>query len=148
MAYTNLLTHIVFSTKDRRQSLTENVRPRVHQYLGGIVRNIKGTTITTGGVADHVHMLVELPPSVAISDAIRVIKSNSSKWIHEELDGLSSFQWQQKYGAFSVSRSNLARVAKYIDSQEEHHQKATFEGEFRGLLKRHGIMLDERYLWL
>src|SRR6266850_60478 len=137
MAYTNLLTHIVFSTKDRRQFLTEKVRPRVHQYLGGIVRNIKGTAITVGGVADHVHMLVELPPSVAISDAIRVIKSNSSKWIHEELDVLSAFQWQQKYGAFSVSKSNLARVAKYIDSQEAHHQEATFQDEFRALLKRH-----------
>ncbi|HYM61189.1 MAG TPA: IS200/IS605 family transposase [Thermoanaerobaculia bacterium] len=84
MAYTSLLTHIVFSTKDRHPFLGLAVRPRVHQYLGGIVRNLKGTAITIGGVSDHVHMLVELPPTVAISDAIRVIKSNSSGWIHEQ----------------------------------------------------------------
>ena len=147
MAYTSLLTHIVFSTKDRYPFLGVAVRPRVHQYLGGIVRNLKGTAITIGGVSDHVHLLVELPPTVAISDAIRVIKSNSSGWIHDELHGLASFHWQKKYAAFSVSKSNLARVAKYIDGQEEHHRRPTFQDELRALLSRHGMAI-ERYLWL
>lgn len=147
MAYTNLLTHLVFSTKDRRPFLHDGIRPRVHQYLGGILRNIKGKAITVGGVEDHVHLLIESPPTLAISNAVRLIKSNSSKWIHEEL-GEAAFHWQTKYGAFSVSRSNVPAVAKYIDHQEEHHRQITFQDEFRELLERHGIELDERYLWL
>jgi putative transposase len=147
MSYTNLITHAVFSTKERYPFLSDlEVRSEVHAYLGGIVRGLKGTALTIGGVADHVHMLMVLPPTLAIADVMRGIKSNSSGWIHDRWRSLSKFRWQAKYAAFSVSRSAVERVGRYVEAQEEHHRHKTFEEELTELLEKHGVPYDGRYL--
>ena len=97
-----------------------------------------------GGIEDHIHMLIELPPTIAVAEAVRTIKSNSSKWVNELG---RSFAWQKGYGAFSVSASNIAAVERYIRNQEQHHRKMTFEDEFIGFLKKHGIEFDLKYVF-
>src|SRR5437762_1839963 len=119
MSYTSLLTHIVFSTKERRAFLTDRaIRNDVHAYLGGIIRNLRGTAFAVGGIADHVHLLIRLPAALPVADAVRVIKTNSTAWIHEKRPELAHFSWQTKYSAFSVSPSAITRVVHYINSQE------------------------------
>ena len=145
--YTNLLTHVIFSTKDRRPDLHDDIRPRVFAYMGGIVRELRGTALAINGPADHVHTLLALPANVALSDAIRVVKTNSSRWVHEQWPQRRSFAWQSGYGAFSVSRSNVEEVERYIASQEEHHRTVSFQDEFLVFLKRHGVAYDPRYVW-
>jgi putative transposase len=148
MSYTNLVTHAVFGTRERFPFLADPAqRAEVHAYLGGIVRTLKGTALNVNGAADHVHMLIALPATIAMADAMREIKSISSGWIHGEWRGLAKFHWQSKYAAFSVSRSNVPAVARYIDNQEKHHGRHSFEEELIELLDRHGISYDPRYLW-
>jgi REP element-mobilizing transposase RayT len=145
--YSRLLTHVVFSTKNRVPSIDKPTGPRLFAYMGGIVRELSGTALIVNGLSDHVHLLVCLPPTLAISDFNRVLKTNSSKWFHDEFPVNRDFGWQTGYGAFSVSESNIPTVQKYIANQEEHHQSMTFQEEFLALLKRHGIEYDERYVW-
>jgi REP element-mobilizing transposase RayT len=97
-------------------------------------------------VPDHVHLLLWLPPSVAIAEAVRIVKTNSSRWVHQKPGG-RGFGWQRGYGAFSVSQSNAASVVKYIREQEKHHQRVTFQEEFISFLKKNGVPYDERYIW-
>jgi REP element-mobilizing transposase RayT len=99
-----------------------------------------------GGTADHVHLLIGLKPTHALADVLRTLKGDSSKWIHEELRQ-NDFAWQEGYGAFTVSKSDVDAVRRYVQDQEEHHRKRTFQEEYRALLERHGIDFDERYLW-
>ena len=143
--FTSLLTHIIFSTKDRLHLIDDDLRPHLHAYLGGIVRELKGTPLIINGTDDHVHLLIALPPTVSLSDTLRVIKTNSSRWAHETRR--RPFAWQSGYGAFSVSRSNVAAVTHYIAQQEEHHRKVSFKEEFISFLKKHEIEFDERYIW-
>jgi REP element-mobilizing transposase RayT len=96
---------------------------------------------------DHVHLLVTLPPTLAIADLVRALKANSSRWAHEKWPDYAGFGWQQGYAAFSVSRSAIKDVTEYITNQEEHHRKMSFQEEFIGLLKKHDITYDERYIW-
>ena len=145
--FTNLLTHIVFSTKGRAPYLEEEVQPRLFAYLGGIVQQLKGQPIQINGTADHVHLLVALPPALSVSELLRVVKANSSRWVHEQWPSRRSFAWQEGYGAFSVSPSNAGRVLDYIRNQQAHHRKVTFQEEFLTFLKKHDIAYDERYLW-
>lgn len=146
--FTHLVTHIVFGTKNRAPLIKDNIKDDLHSYLGGIVRELGGDAILTNGMPDHVHMLVSTPPTLAIADVARVVKANSSRWVHEKWPGeLRTFIWQQGYGAFSVSRSAIPDVERYIANQEEHHRKVSFQEEFLALIKRHGIEYDERYLW-
>lgn len=126
--YTNLLTHFVFSTKDRSPLITKEITPELFAYLGGLAKELKGKAIAIGGMDNHVHLLISLPPTVSTSDAMRFIKANSSKWLGDKFG--TPFSWQIGYGAFSVSRSNVDAVAKYIQNQEEHHKKFDFRGEF------------------
>jgi len=144
--HTNLLTHIIFSTKDRMPLIDSDIKTRLHAYLGGIVRELKGTALGVNGTMDHVHMLIGLPPTVALSDVVRVTKANSSRWIHEQV-GDKKFGWQSGYGAFSVSPSQIAVVKGYIQKQEEHHRKRDFEQEFVSLLRHCGIEYDERFVF-
>lgn len=144
--YTNLLTHIIFSTKDRTPIIGTDLRPRLHAYLGGIVRELGGTPLAVNGIADHLHLLVGLPPSLSVSEALRVLKTNSSRWMREEMRQ-RAFGWQSGYGAFSVSRSNVRAVSQYIAHQDEHHRKINFQEEYVAFLQKHGIDYDERYLW-
>ena len=112
-----------------------------------MVREINGKAYSINGTADHVHLLINLPPTIALSDALKVVKANSSRWASERWVTKRSFGWQTGYGAFSVSRSNVPDVIKYIAGQEEHHRKITFKEEFIAFLKKHEINYDERYIW-
>jgi putative transposase len=143
--YTQLFYHLVFSTKNRASLILPAWRPDLHAYIGGIVRNRKGDLLAAGGVADHIHLLVRLPADRAVADAVRDIKSVSSGWRHE--NGDPSFGWQYGYGAFTVSKSMVKAVTRYIDRQEEHHRTVTFREEFVKFLRKHGIEYDEQYLW-
>lgn len=145
--FTNLLTHIITSTKDRLPLIDEELKPQLLPYLGGIVRELDGKAHIINGTADHVHLLIGLPPVVSVSEVMRVVKANSSRWVHEQSSAYSRFGWQTGYGAFSVSQSNVAAVTKYIATQEEHHRKVSFQEEFIAYLKRHRIDYDERYIW-
>jgi REP element-mobilizing transposase RayT len=146
-SFASLHVHIVFSTKHRQPFLDSELRPRLFEYVGGIARQHECALIAAGGTADHVHLLASLGRSISIADAVRVIKTNSSGWIHTEFKELRDFQWQQGYGAFAVSFSNLDAVKQYLASQEEHHRKRSYQDEFRELLRRHGLEWDERYVW-
>jgi len=143
----SLLMHIVFGTKDRTPLISSDLAERLWPYMGGIVRNLKGKAIVVGGMPDHVHMLIELPPAVSAADAVRTIKANSSRWVREGADMRSKFAWQSGYAAFSVSRSNCDAVAKYIREQEDHHRKVGFKEEFLSFLKKHRVDYDERVIW-
>ena len=145
--YTSLLTHVTFSTKRRQPFITPDVEVRLLPYLGGIARQLGGTLLVSNSVADHVHLLMVLPPTLAISEAVGKLKGSSSKWIHDTFPEHRSFAWQRGFGAFSVSRSNVPGVARYIEEQKEHHRKVTFQEELVLLLRRHGVDFDERYLW-
>ena len=144
--FTNLLTHVIFSTKDRLPLLTPDLRPDMLAYLGGILRKLHGKVIELNARPDHVHGLLSLPPTLAVAEALRVLKSNSSLWVHETRRR-ATFAWQTGYGAFSVSQSNVPAVVSYIRNQDQHHRKLTFQEEFITFLKRHGIAYDERYIW-
>ncbi len=138
--------HVVFSTKNRAPLISASWRENLHAYLGGGVRNLDGIPEAIGGVADHVHLLLGLKATAALSDTVRDIKANSSRWVHGET-GDRGFSWQEGYGAFTVSASQLDAVRSYIANQEEHHRKRTFQEEYVELLKRSWVEYDERYLW-
>ena len=144
--FSKLLFHIVFSTKDRMPYLRP-LRNDLFPYMGGIIRGIRGAALNINGPADHGHILAFLPAQVSIADAVRVIKANSSRWVHETGRERRAFAWQAGYSAFSVSESNLADVSKYISEQDEHHRKRSFQEELIALLKKHNLPYDERYMW-
>lgn len=145
--FTNLLIHVVFSTKDRRPFIDAKLKPALQAYMGGIIRELNGKALAIGGTGDHVHLLVRLPPAVSVSEAMRVLKTNSSRWVHENSGAKDGFGWQGGYGAFSVSHSNVENVIRYIANQDEHHQKLTFQEEHLIFLKKHENEFDERYIW-
>ena len=144
--FTNLLTHLIFSTKDREPLIVPEIKSELFAYLGGLTRDLKGKAYGINGTADHVHLLISLPPVTSISEALRFIKSNSSGWVHDKWPR-RSFAWQLGYGAFSVSKSNAPEVLMYIGNQEAHHRKRAFKDEFVDLLRMHEIEYDERYIW-
>jgi putative transposase len=138
--------HCVFSTKERRLLITPSLQERLWPYLGGIAREHK-MAVEIGGVADHVHMLLSLPSSMAVAKGLQLIKGGSSKWVHDTFPEHRLFGWQVKYGSFSVSVSQLDKITEYIRNQTEHHKKMSFKDEFIALLRKHRIQYDERYLW-
>ena len=146
MSYTCLHYHIVFSTKERRSFLTRDLIHRMRKYIGGIVRELGGSFKEADGGEDHLHLAARLPATLAISDILRTIKTNSSKWIHQTFEDLQAFGWQDGYAAFTVSRSAMPDVVRYIQGQEEHHKRLTFQEELKVLLRKHGIEFDERFL--
>jgi putative transposase len=146
-SFTSSLYHCAFSTKGRRPYITEDLQPRLWPFIGGIARTNGMTAKAIGGVADHIHILLSLPATLAIAKAIQLIKGGSSKWVHETFAEHRDFGWQEGYGAFSLAVSQVERTIAYIESQAEHHRKQTFQEEFLGFLKRHGIQYDERYIW-
>ena len=142
--YFQNVVHIVFSTKERRKIIPAQMKVRLWEYTAAICQH-KGIFVhSIGGMEDHIHMLLQFPPMLAIADAIRDIKSNSSGWLSDEI---GRFTWQQGYGGFGVSTSNIATVVRYIQNQERHHRKMTFEQEFIALLEKHGIEYDPRYVF-
>ena len=144
--FTQFHYHIVFSTRHRAPTITPDIRQRVWEYLGGIVRAEGGIALTVGGVADHVHLLVTLRQTVEFPEFMRVLKSRSSAWAHEMFPA-AGLWWQTGYGAFTVSHSGLKAVSEYIDGQEEHHAKQSFQDEFRLFLRKHGVEPDEEHMW-
>jgi REP element-mobilizing transposase RayT len=141
----NLLLHLIFGTKDRRPLITPEIRNDLFAYLGGIIREMHGTALIINGTADHVHMLIRIRPAQAAAEIARVVKANSSRWVHEKWK--ARFAWQTGYGAFSVSESNVPGGSQYIATQEEHHKKLTFQEEYVAFLKKNKIDFDERYIW-
>jgi REP element-mobilizing transposase RayT len=141
----NLVVHLIFSTKGRRPLISPEIRDDLFAYLGGIIREMRGTALIINGAADHVHMLIRIRPAQAAAEIARVAKSNSSRWVREKWN--MQFAWQTGYGAFSVSESNVPAVSRYIAVQEEHHKKRTFQEEYVAFLKKNNIQYDERYVW-
>ena len=144
--HTSLHYHINLSIKDRVPAMVVSWRERLHAYMGGVVRNIDGVAETIGGVADHVHLLISLNANHCLADAVRDVKSVSSRWVHEEI-GLRNFAWQEGYGAFTVSPSQRGKITEYINQQEKHHRRRTFQQEYVTLLEKSGIEFEEKYLW-
>ena len=124
-----------------------DLRQRLYDYMGGILKTNGGRLLASGGTADHVHLLATLRPKPAVSDILRDLKANSSKWMHETFPKMRAFRWQDGYGAFTVSYSNIEQVRRYITNQEQHHRRMTFQEEFVQVLERHGIEYDPRYVW-
>jgi putative transposase len=145
--YTKLLYHVIFSTKRREPLITDDLRNDLYSYIGGILRGQSGTLLEIGGIADHVHLVIRIRPDVSVSDIVRLVKSNSSKWANERPDARGRFAWQEGYGAFTVSSSQLPEVRSYLQRQEDHHRTKTFQEEFVEFLRRHEIEFNESYLW-
>jgi REP element-mobilizing transposase RayT len=146
-SFSNELVHVIFGTKDRRPTITPDIRPRLWAYIGGIVQELGATPLITNGPDDHGHASIGLPPTLSLADVVRVVKTNSSKWVHEQSPANRAFGWQSGYSAFSVSQSSCDSVRAYIANQEEHHRHVTFQEEYITFLKRHGIQFDERYVF-
>lgn len=146
-SFTQLTYHIVYATKYRRATITKDVRERLYEYMGGIIRAKKGHLLEIGGVADHVHILAQLSASLAVADVVRDIKANSSRWLNELPERRQVFEWQKGYGAFTVSYVRIPKVRGYIQKQEEHHKTVTFHDEYVDFLKRHGIEFRPEYLF-
>jgi REP element-mobilizing transposase RayT len=144
--YTSLHCHLIFSTKERRPTISVEWRPRLHSYLGGIVNGLNGVPLAVGGIEDHVHLLVGLRSSHRIDYFLRDLKADSSQWVHREI-GKQQFAWQTGYAALSVSPWDIDRVKNYVLNQEEHHRRITFQEEYVNILKENGIEYDEKYLW-
>jgi putative transposase len=145
--YTNLLYHIVFSTKQRVPLITDELEEELFQYIGGIIRAEGGVQIEIGGVPDHVHIFAKIKPAIAVSEMLAKVKANSSKWMNDHKMKVRKFGWQEGFGAFTVSESQAPAVAEYIRNQKEHHRKQSYQEEYVALLERHGIQYDARYLW-
>jgi putative transposase len=145
--YTKLYYHIVFSTKNRQPFINAGVESEFHKYMAGMIRGIDGSCIEINGMPDHVHLLTIFPPKIAVSDALRTIKANSSKWVHETKPALAHFGWQDGFAAFTVSKSQIEPVRQYIRDQKNHHRERDFKAELIGLLDKHEVEYEDRYLW-
>jgi REP element-mobilizing transposase RayT len=139
--YPNILIHCVFSTKERRDLIPQDLLPKLWKYFAGIGRNHRIPVLAAGGTSNHSHLLIALPPDISVAKAIQVLKANSSRWLGEH--GID-FAWQEGYGAFSVSSSKKETVTNYIEHQAEHHQKRSYENEFGAMLRKSGIAFDAK----
>src|ERR1035437_6121894 len=145
-SFASRLVHVIFSTKNRVPDLSPELADRLFPYMGGIVRERKGVPLIINGPADHVHMLVSLPATESIAELLRVVKANSSRWVHEQFPAQKRFAWQAGSAAFTVSGSRTADVKNYIAAQED-HRRVSFQEEFLTFLRKHGIAYDARELW-
>jgi putative transposase len=142
----HIYIHLVFSTKNRQEFITESIAPDLYAYMATVFHDeCKSTAKLIGGVEDHIHALFNLSRTWCMADVVEAVKTSTSKWMKTQ--GPKDFAWQSGYGAFSVSRSNLDVVAEYIRNQREHHRRQDFKSEFRGLLEKHDVEYDERYVW-
>jgi REP-associated tyrosine transposase len=144
--HTNLLFHIIFSTKDRRPLITPDYEVRLYDYIGGTIRDLGGISLALNGTEDHLHLLAKLRPDRALSDVLRKLKANASGWMHRVFPRLEDFTWQRGYGAFTVSQSHVRKVGQYIAHQKQHHEKTSFRDEFIQFLVANEIEFDERYI--
>jgi len=143
----SILIHLIFSTKNREAFITEEIEKELHPYMATIFRGMKSPSLTIGGTTDHVHVLFSLSRVINIADLVEEVKTESSKWIKTKGAEFRNFHWQRGYGAFSIGQSQLSSVKRYIARQKVHHQRVTFQDEYRKFLKSYGIDYDERYVW-
>ncbi len=143
----SLMVHVIFSTKNRETFITPEIEPELFAYLGGILKNHESRLLDAGGTADHVHLLISQSKNVSLSSLMKDVKKDSSSWIKTKGRHFRNFHWQDGYGAFSIGRSDIPELKKYIASQKEHHRKRTFKEELIEFLEEYGIAYDERYLW-
>ena len=142
-SFAALYCHIIFSTKHREPLISRELQPRLFAYIGGGLRDEGNTLLAAGGMPDHVHLLASLSRQTSVAEVVRLVKANSSGWVHQTFSELRGFSWQNGYGAFSVSASTLPAVKRYLAGQEEHHRRRTFQEEFVEFLKRHEVEYDE-----
>ena len=145
--YSLIAIHALFSTKTRARSLDSVPKVELCAYMGGILRNLEVKTLAINAVADHVHLLIIIPPRLSVSEVMAKLKSNSSGWIHDKWPELRDFAWQTGFTAFSVSRSNIPSVKRYVENQEAHHRRMSFEDELVAILQKHGVEYDEKYVF-
>jgi len=146
-SFHRLLIHIVFGTKDRIRCMDAELRSELFPYMGGIVREMGCTARLINGMEDHIHLLVDLRADISVAECVRIVKANSSRWVHEKWPRRRGFAWQTGYGAFTVSASNEDSVFEYIRNQEEHHRRVSWQEEFVALLRKHRVPFDEKFLW-
>jgi len=142
---TNITVHAVFATKKRVPYLTVEVNAELFPYMGGILNKLGAKALTIGGTADHVHVLLTVPPTAAVAEIMQKLKANSSRWLRRQGGRLGGFGWQRGYAAFSVSESSRPSVARYIAAQAEHHRERSFREELLLFLEKHGVAYDERF---
>jgi len=142
-----VFVHLVFSTKDREPWIEKETLPKLHAYLAEVARSLNCEAYRVGGVADHVHLAVTLPRSIAQSDLVKELKIASNHWLGQQDARYAKFAWQRGYGIFSVGKSQLNALIDYVENQEEHHRTRTFQDEFRELLRRYEVAYDEKYVW-
>lgn len=140
-----ILVHLVFSTKNREPLINDIIKPHLHAYIIGILKKLKCPSIQTNGTFDHIHILFPLGRVIMVCDLVEDVKKASSKWM--KLNGSENFFWQTGYGAFSISQSHCNRLINYIKNQQNHHKRASFQDEYRLILKKYQIEYDERYVW-
>jgi REP element-mobilizing transposase RayT len=143
----NIILHIVFSTKDRRPLIRPQIEDELYKYIAGVCKNLHCPLIKINGVEDHIHILLHLSRTISVSDLIRDLKANSSRWIKSKGSDYNEFCWQGGFGVFSLSRRNLDGAICYLDGQKDHHKTVTFKEELIAMLKRAKISFDEKYLW-
>jgi putative transposase len=139
--------HAVFSTKNRERVLTDDVRSALHSYMGGILNGVGCSPIEINTEPDHAHVLFVMSRTETIADVVGQLKKSSNDWLREQGAEFAQFYWQAGYGVFSVSHSAVEEVRAYIRNQREHHQRVSFQDEFRAFLQKHGVEFDERYVW-
>lgn len=145
--YSQIYLHVVFAVKGRRNSISKNWKDELYKYITGIITNKNQKLMTINGMPDHIHILLGIKPSCNLSDLMRDIKANSSKWINEKQFTNDKFKWQTGFGAFSISQSQIKNVANYIDNQETHHAKKSFKDEYIDFLKAYKIDYRDEYLF-
>ena len=143
----SILVHLIFSTKNRESFITPEIELELHPYLATIFKGLKSPALTINGTSDHLHILFSLSRVIKIADLIEEVKTESSKWIKTKGAEFRNFHWQRGYGAFSIGQSQVPTVKRYIARQKIHHQRVTFQDEYRKFLKSYGIDYDERYVW-
>ena len=137
--------HLIFHVKTTSVKIETGDQDRIHQYIGGIIRSLGSIPLAIGGTLDHVHVLASLPKNISLSDFVKALKCNSSKWIRQMNGYYHTFEWQEGYGAFSVSPSLIDKTTNYIQRQEEHHRKRSFREEYKLFLEAYGIHYDEKF---
>jgi REP element-mobilizing transposase RayT len=142
-----LLVYIVFSTKERTPLLNAQIRPDLYAYLATVARNQGCECYRVGGTDDHMHLAVRLSRTLTSAKLVEELKTQSSKWLKMQSPSLAAFAWQAGYGVFSLGASGQEALLRYIDGQEEHHKKRSFQDEYRALLKEYGVEFDEQYVW-
>ena len=146
-SYTSILMHCTFSTKERYPWIDTELEQSLWPYIGGIARENRMKALAIGGMFDHLHALLSLPSTMSFAKAVQLIKGGSSKWIHDSMAKYRNFEWQEGYGAFSVSASQVKKTIAYINNQKQHHRKRSFKEEFIELLDKHHIEYDRRYVF-